>query len=152
MLVLTIHQIVVPIDFTETSGRALDYALDLAATFRAEVTVLHAYQIPVYSFPDGAFITGADIATQISNAAQQQLNEAVAAREDRGVKMTAVLRDGVAWEEVNTVAGQVHADLIVIGTHGRRGLARALLGSVAENIIRTSTVPVLTIHGPREEG
>ena len=43
-----------------------------------------------------------------------------------------------------------NADLIVIGTHGRRGLARALLGSVAENVIRTATRPVLTIHGPRD--
>jgi nucleotide-binding universal stress UspA family protein len=51
---------------------------------------------------------------------------------------------------VNTVAQEKKADLVVIGTHGRRGLARAILGSVAENIIRTATVPVLTIHGPRE--
>jgi nucleotide-binding universal stress UspA family protein len=65
--------------------------------------------------------------------------------------MTAVLREGVAWEEVNSVAKEIDANLIVIGTHGRRGLARALLGSVAENVIRTSTVPVLVIHGPRDD-
>ena len=65
--------------------------------------------------------------------------------------MKAILRDGVAWEEVNAVAKEIDANLIVIGTHGRRGLARALLGSVAENVIRTSTIPVLVIHGPRDD-
>ena len=54
------------------------------------------------------------------------------------------------WEEINAVANEVNADLIIIGTHGRKGLARALLGSVAENVIRTATVPVLAIHGPRD--
>jgi nucleotide-binding universal stress UspA family protein len=53
------------------------------------------------------------------------------------------------YEEINKVAEQLDCDLIVIGTHGRRGLARALLGSVAEKVIRTSTRPVLAIHGPR---
>jgi nucleotide-binding universal stress UspA family protein len=52
---------------------------------------------------------------------------------------------------VNSVAEEMGADLIVVGTHGRRGLARALLGSVAENIIRRAHRPVLTLHGPREE-
>jgi len=49
------------------------------------------------------------------------------------------------------VADEIDADLIVIGTHGRRGLARALLGSVAENVVRTARRPILTIHGPREK-
>lgn len=66
--------------------------------------------------------------------------------------MQAVLRNGVAWEEIAAVAKESQADLIVIGTRGRRGLARALLGSVAESVIRTSDVPVLTLHAPAEEG
>ena len=147
---LTIKHVLVPIDFTETSERALDFAMELAQKFGADITVMHAYQIPVYGFPDGAFITGADVAAQISSAAQERLNAAVAARKDKGVQLSAILRDGVAWEEVDSIAKETKADLIVIGTHGRRGLARALLGSVAENIIRTTPLPVLTIHGPRE--
>ena len=60
-----------------------------------------------------------------------------------------VLRTGNPYEETNRVAEEIGADIIVIGTHGRRGLARALLGSIAENIIRTATRPVLVVHGPR---
>ena len=57
-----------------------------------------------------------------------------------------LLRAGVPWEEVIGAASQVKADLIIMGTHGRRGLDRALLGSVAEKVVRMSTIPVLTVH------
>jgi len=148
--VYTLRRILVPVDFTETSDRALGYAIELARKFEATITVMHAYQIPVYGFPDAAYITASEIATQISNAAQTRLDAIIETNKTSGVQMNAILRDGVPWEEVNNVAAETHADLIIIGTHGRRGLARALLGSVAENVIRTSTVPVLVIHGPRE--
>lgn len=148
---LSLRQILVPVDFTETSDRALDYAVELARKFEASITVLHAYQIPVYGFPDGAYITTAEVATQLSTAAQGRLDSIVDSRKVTGVPMASILRDGVAWEEVNSVAQEIKADLIIIGTHGRRGLARALLGSVAENVIRTAKIPVLVIHGPRDE-
>jgi nucleotide-binding universal stress UspA family protein len=146
----TLRRILVPVDFTETSDRALVYAIELARRFEAGITVMHAYQIPVYGFPDASYITTSEMAAQISNVAQKRLDTIVDTNKTAGVDMNAFLRDGVPWEEINAVAAEVHADLIIIGTHGRRGLARALLGSVAENVIRTSTMPVLVIHGPRE--
>ena len=147
---LTLRRLLVPVDFTETSDRALEYAIEVARRFDAAITVMHAYQIPVYGLPDLAYITTAELATQISAAAQQRLDALVDAHKGAGIEMAVILRDGVPWEEINEVAAETRADLIVIGTHGRRGLARALLGSVAENVIRTSSVPVLVIHGPRE--
>jgi nucleotide-binding universal stress UspA family protein len=147
---IALRRLLVPVDFTETSDRALAYALELARKFEAKITVMHAYQIPVYGFPDAAYITASEVATQISNAAQGRLDAIIEANKTAGIEMNAFLRDGVPWEEINHVAAEVKADLIIIGTHGRRGLARALLGSVAENVIRTSTMPVLVIHGPRE--
>jgi nucleotide-binding universal stress UspA family protein len=145
-----LRRFLVPTDFTETSDRALDWAIDLAARVGASVTVMHAYEIPVLGFPDGALIATPEIAVRISDAARAALNRTLERCKDRGVPVDAVLRDGVPYEEVNTVAEAIKADLIIIGTHGRRGLARALLGSVAENVIRTATRPVVTIHGPRE--
>jgi nucleotide-binding universal stress UspA family protein len=102
-------------------------------------------------FADGGYIAGAEVAAQLSTAGQNRLDSVVAGKKISGIPMQAVLREGVAWEEVNAVAKEIDANLIVIGTHGRRGLARALLGSVAENVIRTSTTPVLVIHGPRDD-
>jgi nucleotide-binding universal stress UspA family protein len=147
---LEIKHILAPIDFSESSDIALDYAVELAAKFSADVTVMHAYELPIYGFPDGALVATVDVATRISEASTQALQAAVEKRQSRGVKLTAVLRDGVPWEEINAVAEEVKADLIVMSTHARRGLRRALIGSVAENVIRTTSRPVLTLHGPRE--
>jgi len=110
---------------------------------------MHSYEIPIVGFPDGALVATADVATRIADASRKGLETVVARRQGTGVKVDGVLREGVAWEEINQVAEAIDADLIVIGTHGRKGLARALLGSVAENVVRTATRPVLTIHGPR---
>ncbi len=144
---LAIQRIVAAIDFSDVSDAALDYAVEFASKLGAKVTVMHAYEIPVMGFPDGVVVATPDMARRVSEAAKNGLDVAIEARKGRGVELTPVLREGVTWEEVNKVADQVDADLIVIGTHGRRGLARALLGSVAENVIRTSTRPVLTVHG-----
>jgi nucleotide-binding universal stress UspA family protein len=148
---LAIQRILVATDFTETSDRALEFAVELARKFAASITVVHAYQIPAMGFADAGYIAGAEVAAQLSTAGQNRLDAVIDANKTSGVPMQAVLREGVAWEEVNAMAKEVDANLIVIGTHGRRGLARALLGSVAENVIRTSTTPVLVIHGPRDD-
>ncbi len=148
--VLNLQHILVPVDFTETSDRAIEYALELAKRVEASVTILHAYHIPVFGFPDGTYIAAPAVAAELSTAAQTHLDILQDRYKDRGPAVTTMLRDGIPWEEINAVAAEIGADLIVIGTHGRRGLARALLGSVAENIIRTATTPVLVIHGPRD--
>lgn len=147
---LELRTILVPVDFTETSDRALDYAVALAAKFNAKVFVMHAYEIPIYGFPDGAFVATGDVAARLATAAESALDSLVRSRADTGIPIVSALRTGVPWEEANAYAAEIDADLIVIGTHGRRGLARALLGSVSEHVIRTTPRPVLVIHGPRE--
>ena len=141
-----LRRILVPTDFTETSEHALDWALGVAAKVGATVTVMHSYEIPIISFPDGAIVATPDIASRIADASRAALDAAVKRVTGRGVPLESVLREGIAWEEINAVAESIDADLIVIGTHGRRGLARALLGSVAENVIRTANRPVVTIR------
>ena len=145
---LVLRNILVPTDFSETSDKALDFAIELAQKFEAQVTVMHAYEIPVVGFPDGALIATAEVAGRIADASRAALDRTVETHRGRGVPLDALLREGVAWEEIDSVADELDADMIVIGTHGRRGLARALLGSVAENVVRTAHRPVLTIHGP----
>jgi len=109
---------------------------------------MHAYEIPIVGVPDGALIATPELAARISDTARSALDTTMKRLEGRGVLVQGVLREGVAWEEIEHVANDIDADVIVIGTHGRRGIARALLGSVAENVIRTTYRPVLTIHGP----
>jgi nucleotide-binding universal stress UspA family protein len=144
-----IRKILAPIDFSEVSSGSLDYAVDLAAQIKAAVWVVHVHEIPVYAFPEGVIITPPD-ATDLANRAQKSLDDAIAARRNRGVEISGTLTIGSPREEIVRLAKEGNADLIVMGTHGRRGLPRAILGSVTERVIRTTDVPVLTIRGPLE--
>ena len=143
--------LMVPVDFSEASERALDYAIELARPFGARICVVHVYQLPVYSFPDGVFMPGAEMAVQLSTAAQKSLDALITNKGDAGVALQPLLLEGTPWEEINRVAMEQKADMIVLGTHGRRGFTRALMGSVAETVIRTAVIPVLAIREPHEE-
>jgi nucleotide-binding universal stress UspA family protein len=143
--------ILVPTDFSETSEAALEYAMSLAALTGGSVTLMHAYEMPLLGFPDAALMVSGDLTASLRAAAKAALGRSVAQHEKSGVPLRTELREGAPYLEINSVADTLHADLIVIGTHARRGLSRALLGSVAENVIRTASRPVLTIHGPRDD-
>jgi nucleotide-binding universal stress UspA family protein len=143
-----IKKILAPVAFDQGGSGALDYAVELAGQLGAAVCAVHVYPIPMYSFPDGALITSADLAAKLSEAAQKHLDAAVASRKDRSVEISGLLLTGNPWEEIVKAAEREKADLVVMGTHGRRGVSRALLGSVAEQVLRTSSVPVLVVHGP----
>jgi nucleotide-binding universal stress UspA family protein len=142
---LRMKTILVAVDFSDSSEAALAYAVELAKPLGARLVVMHSYELPVYGFPDGALVASVEVATRIMEGAQTGL-EGMVERYKGEAQLDTIVRQGVPWEEVRAVAEEVNADLIVIGTHGRKGIARALLGSVAEKILRTSTRPVLTIH------
>ena len=141
--------ILVPVDFSEASDKALDYAVSLAKPLDARIVVMHAFEIPLVGFPDGVLAATAEIAARILTASQKALEDAIEKRKGEGVEMTPLLKQADPREAVVGMAKELGADLIVMGTHGRRGLARALIGSVAEHVVRTSSVPVLTVRGPR---
>lgn len=139
--------ILVPTDFSVAAESALDYALELAAKLGAKVYVMHAYQLPVVGFPDGVLLPSAEIATKIISFAQSQLAACVAKRQQQSsVDIVPLLKQEDPRDAVIAAAEELSADLVIMGTHGRRGLVRALIGSVAEAVIRTSTIPVLTVH------
>lgn len=140
--------ILVPTDFSEAADCALDYALELAKGLNAKVTVMHAYELPVFGFPDGALIATTDFATKILEGAQLALKSLADKRSAKGEAVATLLRNGEARSTIEATAKEIGAGLIVMGTHGRRGLARALLGSVAEGVVRTASTPVLTVRGP----
>jgi len=144
---MTFNNIVVATDFSEPSQRALELAVELAQTFKAELTLVHSWEAPSYSYGGGLYLP-VDLITPIQQAAVAHLEKALTELKLRAPQAKSMLRTGPAWQEVLDAATELHADLIVLGTHGRRGLNRALLGSVAEKVVRMATVPVLTVHGP----
>lgn len=138
--------ILVPTDFGEVSEHAVEYALELAKALGSEVILMHAFEIPAVGFPDGALVATADMTNRVLEGAQVGLDRQAAQYEGRGIEMRTVIKQGDAWRSILAAADEVGCDLIVMGTHGRRGLPRALLGSVAEKVVRTAHCPVLTVH------
>jgi nucleotide-binding universal stress UspA family protein len=145
-------KVLVATDFAESSRAAADVGLELARTFHVPLVLVHSYLVPTYVYTGVPFIPVKDYLQSYEEAARELLEKERARLEGKGVEVTAVLRNGVAWEEILSTAQRSEAGLIVVGTHGRRGLPRALLGSVAEKVVRMSTVPVLTIHGAEPAG
>jgi nucleotide-binding universal stress UspA family protein len=144
----SIRNILVPHDFSETAEHALAVALELAERLSAKVILMHAYEVPTYGFPEGPAMTP-EMSRQIESAAGSALASVAKRCRRPGVDVEVVLRQGSAWTEIGAVAKETNADLIVIGTHGRRGVARVLIGSVAERVVRTAPCPVLTVRGPQ---
>jgi nucleotide-binding universal stress UspA family protein len=138
--------IVVGADFSDTGRAALNWALELARALKARVIVAHAHDLPIVGVPDASFIVDPTTAARILDDAQKGLDAEVARVSDRGVPVEGVLRQGDAREVLPKLAASSDAALLVVGSHGRRGVARALLGSVAETIVRASTVPVVVVH------
>jgi nucleotide-binding universal stress UspA family protein len=144
---MTVTHILVATDFSESAGCALDMAVELAHKFDATLTLAHCWEAPSYSY-GGALYVSVDSITPIERAANRCLEEALVELKKRMPEATSVLRSGRAWEEILLAAAESKADLIVLGTHGRRGLGRLLLGSVAEKVVRMARLPVLTVHAP----
>jgi nucleotide-binding universal stress UspA family protein len=140
--------IMVPTDFSEHADHALEYAVALAAKLGAKVHIMSAITIPSYGVPElGVALTSAVIDTQLS-AATAKLDKL--ASQYLPMKIDLLLRTGDARDMIAQAASEIGADLIVMGTHGRRGVSRALLGSVAEGVVRTAPCPVLTIRKHKE--
>ncbi|MCC6649417.1 MAG: universal stress protein, partial [Polyangiaceae bacterium] len=115
-------KLLVGTDFSDQAERAVVYALDLARALGAEVTLLHAYELPVLPLPEGAVYATAEMATRASVVAQAALDAAVERCAGSGVVIRGLLRDGAPHRELQREAEALGADLIVVGTHGRTGL------------------------------
>ena len=145
-----LRKILVATDFSPIATHALEVALGLARPLDAAVTVLHVYSLPTYLFVDGSsYVPPAAVVADVLADAARGLAAAVDAAAASGVTVTTVSEEGNPAETIVRYADEHGFDLIVLGTHGRRGLRRLALGSVAEHVVRASTRPVMTVHAPR---
>ena len=144
------RNILVPIDFDETSDHALKTAMDLAQSVGASVTVLHTVEIPPYAYAYfGAALLPPDMLSSLEAAARKSLDQKLEMVHATVPAAKSILTTGVPWRQIIAGIEELKADLVVMGTHARRGVERMLLGSVAEKIVRASSVPVLTVPPPR---
>jgi nucleotide-binding universal stress UspA family protein len=143
---MSIHHVLVPTDFSASAEQALDYAIRLAGTLKARLTVLHVMQpVPM---------AGIDMAVALPETYVQEMEEAVqGSMEDAWARVTAaglaaerVVLYGVPFQEIVEAAKARQVDLIVMGTHGRTGLMHVLLGSIAERVVRLAPCSVLVVR------
>lgn len=133
--------VLVATDFSEASSGAVDLAVALAHGMGADLTVVHTCEVPPYTE-----MPLFDLITPIVELQRSKLEERMVSIRKICPAAKAVVNVGAAWEQILAAAAEARADVIVVGTHGRRGVAHAVIGSVAERVVRHSPIPVLTVR------
>jgi nucleotide-binding universal stress UspA family protein len=147
------RRILVAVDGSAASNKGLREALRLAKAQRARLSILHVVdEFQAFAAMDGmAAAPGFDLVPMLREGGERILARARAVADKAGVRARTVLRErigGPAADRIVREARRQKADLIVLGTHGRRGVRRMVLGSDAEQVVRTASVPVLLVRAP----
>jgi nucleotide-binding universal stress UspA family protein len=142
-----VQRILVPLDFSDASSRALEYAKTFAERFSASIELLHVVPNP-YVPNASPFYTPLpeNFLDDLKSDARKRLNEALTPEEREAFKVRGMVIVGDPLAEIVSHAARENADLIVMGTNGRKGMAHVFLGSVAERVVRTAPCPVLTVR------
>ena len=141
------HRILVATDFTPASEPALAEAIEMAKGDGAELLIAHAYQPP--NAPQAESVaTGIydEWVQNLRDRVEERLGPLVEKARKEGVKAEALILSGTPYEAITEAAENEGADLVILGTHGRRGVSRFFLGSVASRVISSAPCPVLTVR------
>lgn len=142
-----IQHLLVPVDFSSPSLDALEYAIQVVDRFGARLTVLHVLEPIYYDLELG--LGRIEQEAQKRTHWEAQLDGLAQVVKERGLAAGSVVLGGIPSESIGTYARAQGCDLIVMGTHGRRGLSRLRYGSVAESVLRQAPCPVLTVRSPK---
>jgi len=145
-------RVLIPTDGSDPAKSAEEMALGLAETHRATLHILFIVDQPTSVSGMGEGFSGLDGLLNALEERGQETTEAVVERaKDRDIETTTAVRRGNPHDDILAYANDHEIDVIVMGTHGRTGVKRALLGSVTEDVVRHSEIPVLTVHREPEE-
>jgi nucleotide-binding universal stress UspA family protein len=139
---LAVQTILHPTDFSEQSAAAFGLACALARDYNARLILLHVAAPPLVAYGEGVFPLG------IEDVRDEAIQKLARLEPGAGFRTERRVEEGDAVGGILHVAAETHADLIVLGTHGRTGLARLLMGSVAEQVVRKAPCPVMTVKTP----
>ena len=143
-------RILCPVDFSDASKSALQVASELSRRFDGELTVFHAYPLPGYTLPEGTVLPATGMLQELAEQTDALLERWKADALKEGAPRVSTGKSvGEPAVEIVAAAEEGKYDAIVVGTHGRTGLAHVLLGSVAERVVRRAPMPVVTVR-PRK--
>jgi nucleotide-binding universal stress UspA family protein len=147
-----IERILCPTDFSDFSERAYDYGLSLARHYNAELYLLHVVRPVIIGYPEYAIPDSVnEFYGELREHAEEQLREFAKVHAEGGVEAKVAVEEGVVTESILDFARENSIDMIVMGTHGRRGVQRLTLGSVAERVLRKAGCPVLSVRRPAHD-
>jgi nucleotide-binding universal stress UspA family protein len=152
-MMIRLNRILLPTDFSDHSKQAAKYACAFAEQFGAELHLLHVLQDLVAMVPEPglAFPPPGDYMQELTASAEKGLAGFLDPQWAAGKNIVRETRQGPPFLEIVRYAKENNIDLIVLGTHGRSGLAHMLLGSVAEKVVRKAPCPVLTVRPEEHE-
>lgn len=139
---INLKRILAPVDFSETSDKAFDYALSLARVFEAEVIALHILQEPILYQPT----TAQSYRDAFERSMQDNLDSLLNRHTVEGVSVTTAMKQGAPFLEIIQFAQEKNCDMIVMGTHGHGPIQNMLMGSAAEKVVRKAKCPVLVVR------
>jgi len=143
---LEFKKIIVPVDLDKNTTKLVEYALYIASQFDAEVLLLHTVEFVVMGEMALGNPTYDDYNTSRKEAAGKTLDKIVQEAAEKGKKCTSRVLMGDTVDEILACAKEEHCDLIIMGSHGKRGLEKILLGSVAERVLKNAHCPVLIMN------
>ncbi|MGD0492778.1 MAG: universal stress protein [Steroidobacteraceae bacterium] len=149
------EKILVPIDGSETSAAGLSEAIKIAKSLQSEIRLVHILHDLIYDYGYNSRLYAADALEVLRKTGREILDAAEATARREGIKSTSVLLESVGGPAAELIIAEAKAwsaNLLVLGTHGRRGLARIVMGSDAEEVVRSCSVPVLLVRGARPPG
>lgn len=151
-MLINLERILCPVDFSEFSTKAFEYAYSLARHYRAKLLLEHVVQPIVAAYPYFAFpATWTEIDWDLTSSAEQELHKLGQRHARNGFQPEFVVHKGVIPDTILTFAGEQKVDLIVMGTHGRQGVDRLTMGSVTEKVLRKARCPVLAVRKPSHD-
>jgi len=143
------RRIVVPTDFSDYAEKAWALAQGLASALDSEVVLAHVFvEPPLYGEPPLTPDATWQVFEKARKWVEEELEKWAAGARKKGATVRPIIRTGAPAEQIVELAASEHADLVVMGTHGRGGVSRVLLGSVADRVIRLAPCPVLTVRKP----
>jgi nucleotide-binding universal stress UspA family protein len=143
---MIVQHVLVPIDFSATADRALAYAIALAQQLQARLTLLHVLDLTPVTMDEMTPGVAATYLEDLETEAQRLLQASLDRVQHAGLQGENLLVQGTPTRMIVDTAGEQGVDLIIMGTHGRTGLAHAFLGSVAEHVVRQGPCPVLVVR------
>jgi nucleotide-binding universal stress UspA family protein len=140
-----LHRILVPTDFSESARHALTYGLSFAREYKAELLLLHVVEVVPVGYASDLFPAPmAAVFQEVSAYARAELSKLAALARDRGTAVRELVMQGKPSAEIVRAARDEAVDMIVLGTHGKGVLDKALFGSTTERVVRNAPCPVLT--------